>query len=251
LKNETWIITDRPADRNPIGSRVVLRNKYKQDGTIERRKARIVAKGFAQHPGIDFKESFAPVARLGSIRTILALAAEKDLMVHYFDVAFLNGKLDEEVYMEVLEYVTEALRKIASLEPADSVIRKKAVKMLKELEGGDKVCLLRKAIYELRQASRCWNDRIDQVLREFGAKKSSADSCVYIKGSGNDSIIIALYVDDILVASKDEKQISNFGRFLANKFEITHLGKVKHCLGMEFSSKDGEIIVNLDTFVIS
>jgi len=251
LKNETWTITDRPADRNIIGSRIVLRNKYKQDGTIERRKARIVAKGFAQRPGIDFKESFAPVARLGSIRAIIALAAEKEMKVHHFDVAtaFLNGKLDEEVYMEIPEYTTEALREIVSTKHTDDVIRRKASKMLKQLEGGDKVCLLKKAIYGLRQAGRCWNDRIDKEVREFGARKSTADSCVYIKGNGDDLMIIALYVDDILVASKSEKQISNFGRFLASKFELTCLGKIKHCLGMEFLSKNGEISIKQSGYI--
>jgi len=223
LKNETWIMVNRPKDHQVIGSRIVLCNKYKQDGTIDRRKARLVARGYAQRPGIDFKESFAPVTRKGSIRLMLALAAENNMTIHHFDVttAFLNGKLEEEIFMEIPEYAVEALQEIVRRSPAEDVIGSKATFMLNEINQGDKVCLLKRALYGLRQAGRCWYTRIDDELLKFGARRSSADTCIYVKGDKEDLLIIAVYVDDILVASRNMKQIASLEEHLRNNFEIT------------------------------
>jgi hypothetical protein len=100
-KNQTWIIVDRPQGKKTVESRWVLRTKLKKDGSVDRRKARLVAKGFTQKPGIDFNETFAPVARLGSIRLFMAIAVELGLQVHQVDFtsAYLNGKIEEEVFM--------------------------------------------------------------------------------------------------------------------------------------------------------
>ncbi|KAK2577749.1 hypothetical protein KPH14_012776 [Odynerus spinipes] len=105
IKNDTWIITERPKNQKVIGSRIVLRNKYGHDGALVRRKARLVAKRFAQRPGTDFCETFAPVARIGSVRTIMAIAAENGMTVNQFDIttAYLYGILEEKVFMELLE----------------------------------------------------------------------------------------------------------------------------------------------------
>lgn len=113
IKNDTWKIVDRPKDQKVIGSRLVLRNKYKQDGTIDRRKAHIVAKEFAQQLGVDFYETFAPVARIGSIRAIAAITAENKMILNQFDttIAYLNGVLKEKVFIEIPEYATEAMRR--------------------------------------------------------------------------------------------------------------------------------------------
>ena len=245
IKNDTWTITNRPKDYKVIGSRVVLRNKYKHDGTLDRRKARIVAKGFAQRPGVDFNETFAPVARVGSIRTIAALAAGNGMILKQFDIAtaYLNGELKEKVFMEIPKYTANVLERIVSMETTNSNLGRKAAKMLNDIESGDKVCSLSKALYGLKQAGRCWNERIDREIINFGAKKSDADPCVYVKGEGKGLILIVIYVDDIVVASQSEYEMIEFGRYLSNIFEIKDLGTMAYCLGMEFVQRINEISI--------
>ena len=180
IKNETWELVERPNDREVIGSRMVLRNKYKPDGKLERRKARIVARGFAQRPGVHFNQTFAPVARLGSIRLLVALAAEYGMSIRQFDVttAYLNGVIEEEVFMETPNFLAEALESIIQTERNSSKIGITAKSMLKDLESGDKFCLLKKSLYGLKQAGRSWHVKLDGVLKRFGATPSNADPCV-------------------------------------------------------------------------
>jgi len=220
----------------------VLRNKYKPDGTLDRRKARIVARGFAQIPGIDFSDTFAPVTRLELVRTIVALAAEEGMTLHHFDIAtaYLNGKLKEKVFIEIPKHTI--LSNVLS-EGISVDIRKKAKGMLERIKKGDKVCLLNKSLYGLRQAGRCWNARINEKLLKYGARKSSADPCLYHKGAGADQILIAVYVDDLIVASQNEKKIKEFGRYLSKIFSVTDLGPIKHCLGMEITQQEDQILI--------
>lgn len=165
IKNDTWIVVDKPKGQKVIGSRIVLRNKFKEDGTLKRRKARIIARGFSQRPGIDFDETFAPVARLSSIRSIAALVVENKMTIQQFDIttAYLNGLLKEKVYKQVPKYNIETLENIVD-EELNSELGTKAKQMLNELKKGEKVLLLKTAIYSLRQAGRCWNIKIDKEL---------------------------------------------------------------------------------------
>lgn len=160
---------------------MVLRNKYKPDESIERRKARIVARGFAQQPGIHFNQTFAPVARLSSIRLLVALAANCGMTIRQLDVttAYLNGVIEEEIFMETPRYLKEALETIIQTERTRNETRIKAEQMLEELKNGDKACLLKRSLYGLCQAGRSWYQRLDEVLRKFGAIPSNADPCVY------------------------------------------------------------------------
>ena len=109
IKNDTWTFVDRPKDHKMIGSRVIVRNKYDSNGKLDKRKARIIARGFLQRPGIDFTETFISVARISSIRTIMALSAEQGMKIKQFDVttAYLNGELEDEICMEIPEYTKE------------------------------------------------------------------------------------------------------------------------------------------------
>ncbi|CAK9818809.1 Retrovirus-related Pol polyprotein from transposon TNT 1-94 [Anthophora quadrimaculata] len=237
LKNDTWKIVERPKNAKVIGSRIVLRNKYKPDGKIDRRKARIVARGFSQRYGIDFNETFAPVARLESVRIMAALAAEYDLKIHQIDVtsAYLNGKLDEEIFMEVPRHVERALDMLAETEKGDKAIRAKAIEMRRSLKNGDKVCSMRKALYGLKQAGRSWHHRLDEELRAYGLLPSTADPCVYYQGRGEDILMVLVYVDDILIASRDLDKINKFKGYIGNAFDIRDLEEVKCCLGIEFN----------------
>jgi len=128
IKNDTWQIVDRPEDAEVIGSRMVLRNKVNPDGTINRRKARVVAKGFAQRPGIHFNQTFAPVARMSSIRMLVALALQYGMSIHQLDVttAYLNGKIQESIHMEPPNHIIEFLEVLINKEKKGSELYKKA-----------------------------------------------------------------------------------------------------------------------------
>ena len=143
-KMATWEIVNRdqlPPQRQPIGCKWVFKRKLRPDGTIDRYKARLVAKGYVQQPGIDYDETYAPVVKFNSIRVLLSIGALLDLEIHQMDVksAFLNGKLDEELYMEVPEGL--------------------------DIDGNDdKICRLFRSLYGLKQASRMWYQRMDEFL---------------------------------------------------------------------------------------
>ncbi|CAD6236968.1 GSCOCG00012493001-RA-CDS [Cotesia congregata] len=156
LEHGTWDLVECPENGKIIGSKVILKNKLNVDGKIERRKARIVARGFSQRPGFDFDETFAPVARLESIRLLEALSTKMDAKIHQMDVetAYLHAKVDEELYMEVPGGSREALVEITRSERRDSEVQIKALKILEELTKGVRVCKLRKSIYGLKQSGK-------------------------------------------------------------------------------------------------
>lgn len=156
LEYDTWVMIERPSNQQVIGSRMILRNKFGPDENLEKRKARIVAKGFSQHPGIDFKETFSPVTRLSSIRLITGIASQYEMIIRQFDVttAYLNGLLEKNIYMEIPEMTEEILEVIIQNEHQDFNLKEKAKNMLKMIQSGNKVCMLKKALYDLRQAGR-------------------------------------------------------------------------------------------------
>lgn len=157
IKNKTWTLINHPDQAKVIGSRMILRNKTNPDGTIEKRKARLIAQGFSQQPGIHFKETFAPVTRISSIRLMASLAAQYSLKIRQFDVtsAYLNGDLEEQVYMSAPKGFEIFLQDLIDSE-GDSKIGSQAKEMLHEFQKGNKVCLLKKSIYGLKQAGRSW-----------------------------------------------------------------------------------------------
>jgi len=242
ISNDTWSIVDRLDDCNVVESRFVLRNKQNKDGSLERRKARIVARGFSQTLGVDFNQIFAPVARLSSIRVVIALAARHDIVIRQLNVttAYLNGELKERIFMEVLKYTEQVLvNLIASKNNEDVAVRAK--KMLKKIQSGNKVCLLKKALYGLRQAGRCWHLRLRNELERSGLKQSTADPCVFFAGKEEDSIIVVVYVDDILIVSKNRLKIALLTKRLSSCFRIKDLGDVKYCLRIEFTRDEERI----------
>lgn len=181
VANDTFTLVERPPGAHVIKCRTVLRNKFKSDGTLERRKARVVAKGFTQRPGIDFFETFAPVARLSSLRLLAALAARYKLDISQLDIetAYLNGKIDTDVYMEPPELIHEMLDRMAASE-TDPTLRNKARSMLSALKCGKPVvCKLLKALYGLRQAGRQRHTEIDLTLKKAGVNPINSDPCIY------------------------------------------------------------------------
>lgn len=188
IRNDTWALVDRSEGHEVIGSRrIVLWNKLNQDGTLERRKTRIVARSFSQRPGIDFNETFAPVARLGSIHIISVFAAQYGMKIHQLDVtiAYLHGKLEEKVYMEIPRFSELILEEIIASEKKGK-IADKAVNMLQGLKTENKVCLLKKTLYGLRQAGHCWHVKLSNELKNFELRQSSTNPCIFFSGKGED-----------------------------------------------------------------
>lgn len=156
MKNDTWDIVKRPQGQSVIGSRVILTIKYGSDRLIEKREARIVVKGYSQKYGIDYNRTFAPVARMESMRILFALSAELDANIRQFDVvtAYLNRLLNEIVFMEIPEMFYETLEWIMKDNQVSEERRIKASNILKSIEQGGDVYKLRKALYFLKQTGR-------------------------------------------------------------------------------------------------
>ena len=162
--------------------------------------------------GIDYDETFCPVLRFESVQTLIALAAEYKLQLHQLDVAtaFLNGELKEEIYMKQPEQF--------------------------EVKGKEHlVCKLKRSIYGLKQSSRCWNEALDKHLKKMGFKQSKNDPCIYILNSGGEIFIIAVYVHDIILAGKTSEHIQKFINAIAEKFDITDMGKLHHFVGIKIN----------------
>ena len=199
-----------PQGRIAIDSRWVFKVKYNADGLIERYKASLVAKGYSQEAGIDYQETFSPVARYTSIRTVLAIANQLDLEVHQMDAstAFLNGESKEEIFMNQPEGF---------------------IKKGKE----NLVCRLKKGIYGLKQASRCWFNTINQCLKNSGFEQCKSDTCLYVKQVGVDFMIIALYVDHLLAATNSKQMLHDEKEQLKRKFDMKDLGEAHYILGIQ------------------
>ena len=219
-KNHTWVLVDKPPHKDTIGVKWVYKTKQHPDGSIQKYKARLVVKGYSQQFGVDYNETFAPVSRQDTIRAILALAAQRKWNIYQLDVksAFLNGFLEEEIYIE---------------QPPGFIIKGKE----------DKVLRLKKALYGLKQAPRAWYSRIDKYFHQQGFKKSPNEATLYIKVEGPDILILSLYVDDLIVTGSNLSMITKFKQQMMKMFKMTDLGLMNYFLGMEIDqSKEGIFI---------
>lgn len=210
VDNHTWSLTELPAGKKPIGLKWVFKLKKDSAGEVIKHKARLVAKGYVQRAGIDFDEVFAPVARLDSVRMMLAIAAHAGWDVHHLDVksAFLNGNLDEEVYVT---------------QPPGFV-----------RDGHEhKVLRLHKALYGLRQAPRAWYAKLDDTLLSLGFQKNKSEHAVYTRGSGNERLLLGVYVDDLIVTGGHTRAIDHFKDEMKAQFQMSDLGRLSYYLGIE------------------
>jgi len=232
VRSETWKIVRAPPGQRSVGCRMVLTNKFNPDGTVFRRKARLVAKGYSQIYGIDFHDTFAPVARLESLRLMLAIAAELEIIIYQLDVvtAFLNGSLEEKVYKDVPEMLEEMLE---WMEKADPELKVRAQSMLDSLRSGGNTCLLQKSIYGLRQVGRQWNKRITEKLKEIVLKPTHGNPCLFHAHRHGKVLFLLVYVDDILIASEDTDWINEIKQKLMGDFDIKDLGVT--VLGLKFT----------------
>ncbi|THH13391.1 hypothetical protein EW146_g6815 [Bondarzewia mesenterica] len=206
----TWELVDRPSDANVVGSKWVFKIKRGADGEIIKYKARLVAQGFTQVPGIDYSDTFAPVAKLESIRALLAIAARNDWEIHQMDVknAYLNGDLEETIFMEQPPGFTTP-------------------------GAAEKVCHLFKTIYGLKQSSRRWYKKLCDAFLKLGFTRCSVDHGVFWKCVGKDILVIAASVDDLAIFSSALRLLESLKDELNKAFEMTDLGEISWLLGIE------------------
>uniref|UniRef100_A0A0A9WFE7 Retrovirus-related Pol polyprotein from transposon TNT 1-94 n=1 Tax=Lygus hesperus TaxID=30085 RepID=A0A0A9WFE7_LYGHE len=235
LRNKTWSLQEKPQNQKAVGCRLILCNKYKSSGELERRKARLVARGFTQEPKVDYHETYSPVVRLSSLRTVMALAVKHGMVVEQMDVetAYLNGELQENIYMEPPKHFEKILMDIVENENDDEIVET-AWKMLREFKGGKKHCKLHKSLYGLKQSGIQWYLKLDGRLKAIGMTPSESDPCVYTRGKGEGAVILAVYVDDIILTSKDPEKLKILKEKMMDEFRMKDLGKIHYCLGLEF-----------------
>ncbi|KAL0361118.1 UNVERIFIED_CONTAM: Retrovirus-related Pol polyprotein from transposon RE1 [Sesamum radiatum] len=209
-RNGTWTIADLPLGKKAIGCKWVYKIKYNSDGTIECFKAYLVVLGNNQVEAVDYHETFAPMAKMISVRTFLAVTAIRNWELHQMDVhnAFLHGDLDEEVYMML---------------PPDFS------------SSPGKVCKLRKSLYGLRQAPRNWFPKLAFALKSFGFVQSYADYSLF--SYNHDGVILQMlvYVDGLIIAGNNSSYVIEFKIYLSTCFHMTDLSVLKYFLGIEIA----------------
>lgn len=221
-KNNTWKLVDLPEGKNAIGVKWVYRTKFHPDGSIHKHKARLVVKGYSQVAGIDFGDTFAPVARHDTIKLLLSIAAQRNWKIHHLDVksAFLNGELEEEIYV----------RQPQGFEVAGEE---------------ERVYRLYKALYGLKQAPRAWYAKIDAHLLNHNFRRSSSESTLYIKQfNSQEKLIISLYVDDLLVIGSNDEIVKEFKKQMECEFDMSDLGLVYYFLGMEIKQESSGVYIS-------
>nr|ABW74566.1 integrase [Boechera divaricarpa] len=221
-KNQTWQLVELPEEKHSIGVKWVFKTKYQADDNIQKYKARLVVKGYAQEYGVDYEKTFSPVARFDTLRTLLALGAYMHWPIYQFDVksAFLNGELREEVYVD---------------QPEGFIVEGR--------EGF--VYRLYKALYGLKQAPRAWYNKIDSYFAETGFERSKSEPTLYIKKQGaGDILVVCLYVDDMIYMGSSASLVSEFKASMMEKFEMTDLGLLYFFLGLEVKQVEDGVFVS-------
>lgn len=219
-RNNTWKLVDLPHGHRLVGLRWVFKLKKNETGAVVKHKARLIAKGYVQQPGVDFDEVFTPVARVArllSVRLLLSLAAHEGWPVHHMDMksTFLNGVLEEEVY------VSQAPGFIVTGQDS-------------------KVLRLKKALYGLRQAPHAWNARLGATLKSLGFEPSAHEHAVYGRGHGRVRLLIGIYVYDLVSTGSDNDEITQVQKEMKKEFLMSHLVLLSFYLGIEVhQGKDG------------
>ncbi|KRX78153.1 Retrovirus-related Pol polyprotein from transposon TNT 1-94, partial [Trichinella sp. T6] len=225
-ENQSWEPAVLPPHKKAIKSKWVFKTKYKEDRTIEKRKARLVARGYSQVQGIDYEDMFVPTLGYSSLRYLLSLAAKYNLEVDQMDVvtAFLNPSLNEEIYMELPTGVGDE---------------------------NNKYCRLRKSIYGLKQASRAWYGMLDDTLRSFGLNRLKNEPCIYFLRKNETFLAVGVYVDDLLILSNNESSKNELKMALCERFKMKDLGKAHWCLGIRIVQdvENGTLSIDQERYI--
>ncbi|GJX60804.1 putative ribonuclease H-like domain-containing protein [Tanacetum coccineum] len=218
---EVWELVPRPIYVMVIALKWIYKVKLDEYGDVLKNKARLVAKGYRQEEGIDFEESFAPVARIEAIRIFIANAATKNMIIYQMDVktAFLNGDLQEEVFVSQPEG-------------------------FEDQENPTHVYRLKKALYGLKQAPRAWYDTLSKFLLANNFFKGAVDPTLFTRKSGKHILLVQIYVDDIIFASTDHNACNIFSKEMSSKFQMSMMGQMSFFLGLQVSQSPGGIFIN-------
>ena len=226
--NNVWELVKRPDPRkhNIIGTKWIYRNKQDENGLVVRNKARLVAQGYTQVEGIDFDETFAPVARLEAIRILLAYANHHDITLYQMDVksAFLNGKLEEEVYVA---------------QPPG----------FEDPKNPDKVFRLNKALYGLKQAPRAWYDTLKEFFVKNGFTPGSLDPTLFTKSYDGELFVCQIYVDDIIFGYTDQRYSDEFAYMMSEEYQMSMMGELKFFLGLQIRQQRNGIFISQEKYL--
>ncbi|GKB19681.1 retrovirus-related pol polyprotein from transposon TNT 1-94, partial [Tanacetum coccineum] len=224
---KVWRLVPRPEGKTIIKTKWIFKNKKDESSLVIRNKARLVAVGYCQQEGIDYDETFAPVARIEAIHLFLAYAAHKDFTVFQMDVkmVFLNGIIKEEVYVG---------------QPPGFVSK----------QYPDHVYALDKALYGLKKAPRAWYDVLLKFLIDSGFQKGSIDTTLFIKKKGKHITLIQIYVDDIIFGSTNPKYCTKISNLMVNRFEMSMMGEMKFFLGLQVNQFSNGIFLNQSKYIL-
>ena len=224
-RNDVWELVPKPEDKTIIGTKWVYKNKMNELGEVVRNKARLVAQGYCQEEGIDFEETFAPVARLEAIRILLAFANHNNFKLFQMDVksAFLNGFVKEEVFV-------------------------KQPPLFEDMKFPNHVYKLKKALYGLKQAPRAWYDRLRSYLLQSNFEIGKVDTTLFIKKNKNDIQLVQVYVDDIIFGSTNPDMNKEFSDIMTKEFEMSHMGELNFFLGLQIKQLDNGTFISQEKY---
>ena len=226
MSNHKWDLVELPRGCKIIGCKWVFKKKLKANGSIDKFKVRLVAKGYTQKEGIDYFDTYSLVTRLTTIRILITMASIHKLIVHQMDVktAFLNGDLDEESYMDQLEgFIVQGQE--------------------------SKICKLRKSLYGLKQAPKHWHEKFYNTLISNEFVVNESDRCVYKKFSSDSGVIICLYVDDMLILGTDMDVVKSTKDLLSSNFDMKDLGEADVILGIKIIRNSEGITLSQSHYV--
>lgn len=226
LQNGTWKLVPPSPEFNVVGNKWVFKLKRNADGSIQRYKARLLAKGFQQHPGIDFFETFCPVAKASTIRVVLAITVTKGWELRHLDFnnAFLNGQLIGDVYMA---------------QPPGYV----------DTRFPNYICKLEKALYGLKQAPRAWNTALRTVLLNWGFYNSWSNTSLFILCTSGEVVFLLVYVDDVIITASSSFLIKSLIQKLDKTFALKDLGRLHYFLGIQIHYLESGFILNQAKYV--
>ncbi|KAI3503815.1 hypothetical protein L1887_32266 [Cichorium endivia] len=224
-RNKVWDLVRRPANHTIIGTRWVFQNKVDDLGTVVRNKARLVAKGYSQIEGLDYDETYAPVAWLEAIRIFLAYAAHKNIIVHQMDMksAFLQGNLQEVVYLQ---------------QPPG----------FEDLSRPNHVYRLNKSVYGLKQSPRAWYETLSNFLVKSFYKRGTIDPTFFVRSHQKHIMIVQVYVDDIIFGSTDQTMVDEFAKVMTDKFHRSMNREINFILGLQIKKTSRGIFIHQEKY---